>query len=233
MSVDAAAAGPEAAARAARYAALERRGRALGAVAVLLGHTRDDQAETVLLGLARGSGRPLAVRHAGAGAAATRRPLLGPRRGPRPRRRAAAQGLDPWEDPHNADPAYRRVRAAPRCCRRWSAALGPGVAAALARTADLLRDDADAARRRARRRRAGRPGADGAARTPSRSPALPRRGARAGCCGCAALAAGAPAGALSAGHVDALDALVDRLARAGAGATCPGGVQARRAGGRC
>ena len=62
---------------------------------------------------------------------------------PRPRPPAAAEGLEPWEDPHNADPAYTRVRARRGCCRRSRRELGPGVAAALARTADQLREDAD------------------------------------------------------------------------------------------
>ena len=124
-------------ARSARYAALE-------AVegTVLLGHTLDDQAETVLLGLARGSGaRALAGMAAVRGR--LRRPLLG-----LPRalvgRACAEAGLEPWDDPHNADPAYARVRVRSAALPALEAALGPGVATALARTAALLREDADA-----------------------------------------------------------------------------------------
>jgi tRNA(Ile)-lysidine synthase len=132
--------GPEAAARDARYAALQAECAARGATLVL-GHTRDDQAETVLLGLARGSGaRSLAgmpLRAPG-----RLRPLLGL---PRSTTLAccAELGLRPWSDPHNADPAYARVRVRDRALPVLEAELGPGVAAALARSADLLRADAD------------------------------------------------------------------------------------------
>ncbi|MDP9399194.1 MAG: tRNA lysidine(34) synthetase TilS, partial [Actinomycetota bacterium] len=100
--------GPEAAARSARYAALDEAAQRLGAAAVLLGHTRDDQAETVLLGLARGSGprslagmRPVSGRY--------RRPLLALDRAT-VRAACTAHGLIPWDDPYNGDPRYARVR---------------------------------------------------------------------------------------------------------------------------
>src|SRR6266704_4267198 len=71
--------GPEAAARAARYLALSEAADQMGAAAILLGHTLDDQAETVLLGLARGSGaRSLAGMAPVSGRCL--RPLLGLRR---------------------------------------------------------------------------------------------------------------------------------------------------------
>lgn len=133
--------GPEALARAARYAAFARAARDHGAVAVLLGHTRDDQAEQVLLGLARGSG----ARSLG-GMPPTRgmfvRPLLG-LPASTTRRACADLGLRPWSDPHNADARYLRVRAR-KLLGEMEAQLGPGVVAALARSADLLRSDADA-----------------------------------------------------------------------------------------
>lgn len=140
MRVDVAAVGgPEAAARTARYAALDAAADRHGAEAVLLGHTLDDQAETVLLGLARGSGaRSLAGMPAVRGR--LRRPLLDL---PRDVVRAAA-GRPAWEDPHNADPAYARARVRHALLPVLEKALGPGVPAALARTAGLLRDDADA-----------------------------------------------------------------------------------------
>ncbi|WP_326645970.1 tRNA lysidine(34) synthetase TilS [Streptosporangium sp. NBC_01755] len=134
--------GPEAAARAARYAALSQAAERLGAAAVLLGHTRDDQAETVLLGLARGSGpRSLAGMPARTGI--YRRPLLGLGRATT-LAACAALGLTPWDDPHNLDTRYTRVRVRERLLPALEDELGPGVAEALARTADLCRDDADA-----------------------------------------------------------------------------------------
>ncbi|RJL22577.1 tRNA lysidine(34) synthetase TilS [Bailinhaonella thermotolerans] len=134
--------GPEAAARDARYAALGEAARRHGAAAVLLGHTLDDQAETVVLGLARGSGpRSLAAMSAVAGV--YRRPLLEIGRATT-RAACAALGLTPWDDPHNDDPAFSRVRVRHRVLPVLERELGPGIAGALARTAALCRDDADA-----------------------------------------------------------------------------------------
>ena len=134
--------GPEAAARSARYDALRDAADEFGADVVLLAHTRDDQAETVLLGLARGSGaRSLAGMAPVAGL--LRRPLL---EVPRATTAAAciASGLRPWHDPHNDDPQYKRVRVRHEVLPVLEEALGPGVTEALARTAGLLRADADA-----------------------------------------------------------------------------------------
>lgn len=133
--------GPEAAARAARYTALGAVADDRGAAAVLLGHTRDDQAESVLLALARGSGtRSLAamadVRDR------WRRPLLGLSR-TTTLAACAALSLEPWHDPHNADPRFTRVRAR-ALLPVLERELGPGVVAGLARSAALARDDADA-----------------------------------------------------------------------------------------
>ncbi|WP_337590265.1 tRNA lysidine(34) synthetase TilS [Kribbella antibiotica] len=134
--------GPEGAARTARYDALRAAADEFGADVVLLAHTRDDQAETVLLGLGRGSGaRSLAGMAAVAGL--LRRPLL---EVPRSTTAAAcvAAGLRPWHDPHNDDPTYTRVRVRHEVLPVLEEALGPGVVEALARTAGLLRADADA-----------------------------------------------------------------------------------------
>lgn len=134
--------GPEAAARDARYATLDAVARRHSASTVLLGHTLDDQAETVLLGLARGSG---AVSLSGMAAVngVYRRPFLGLRRASTVQA-CRDQGLEPWSDPHNSDPAYTRVRVRDRVLPLLEAELDPGVVEALARTAELVRDDADA-----------------------------------------------------------------------------------------
>jgi len=114
---------------------------------VLLGHTMDDQAETVLLGLARGSGTrslagmPAAWSTTGANSVGLARPLLGLRRAVT-RQACADWGLAPWEDPMNDDDRFARVRAR-RLLPVIDEALGPGIVEALARTANLARVDAD------------------------------------------------------------------------------------------
>lgn len=140
--VVAATGGPEAAARAARYAALERAASEFGAAAVFLAHTLDDQAETVLLGLARGSGAA-SLQGMAAVRGRYRRPLLGIRRATTVQACADA-GLEPWTDPQNADPAFARVRVRVSVLPLLERELGPGVAEALARTAEQLREDSDA-----------------------------------------------------------------------------------------
>lgn len=134
-------AGPEADARTARYGAFDEVISERGVGAILLGHTMDDQAETVLLGLTRGAGatslsgmKPINGVY--------RRPLLGLRR----LTTVAAcsdQGLEPWHDPHNDDPHYTRVRIRQNVIPLLEAELGPGVTEALARTADQLQQDAE------------------------------------------------------------------------------------------
>nr|WP_239579275.1 tRNA lysidine(34) synthetase TilS [Microlunatus panaciterrae] len=140
VSVADSAVGPEAAARQARYQALDRLAGCRDAH-ILLGHTLDDQAETVLLGLVRGSGtRSLAGMAAVSGRYL--RPLLQLRRADTVRA-CAELGLHPWQDPHNRDTAFTRSRLRTRVLPVLERELGPGIAEALARTAQLARDDAD------------------------------------------------------------------------------------------
>ncbi|WP_344416304.1 tRNA lysidine(34) synthetase TilS [Pseudonocardia ailaonensis] len=133
--------GLEAAARRARYAALAA-ARPDPAAPVLLGHTLDDQAETVLLGLARGSG-PRSIAGMREWDAPWLRPLLGVRRA-ETRAACTAAGLTPWEDPHNADPRFTRVRLRAEALPLLEDILAGGVAPALARTAAQLREDGEA-----------------------------------------------------------------------------------------
>ncbi|MFT4123962.1 MAG: ATP-binding protein, partial [Microbacteriaceae bacterium] len=126
----------------ARRAALDAAASGTGAVAVLLGHTLDDQAETVLLGLARGSGAT-SIRGMEPVAGRYRRPLLGLGRSTTAAF-CADSGLEPWHDPHNEDERYARVRVRRSVLPVLEAELGPGIAEALARTAEQLREDAEA-----------------------------------------------------------------------------------------
>ena len=134
--------GPEAAARAARYGALEAAASEAGAALLVTAHTRDDQAEQVLLGITRGSGaRSLAGIRPRRGLIA--RPFLAVTR-LQTEAACRAQGLEPWRDPHNLDARYTRVRVRTRVLPALETELGPGIAAALARTAEQLREDAEA-----------------------------------------------------------------------------------------
>jgi tRNA(Ile)-lysidine synthase len=221
--------GPEAAARAARYGALDAAAEDYGAAAVLLGHTLDDQAETVLLGLARGSGgRSLAGMPARRGP--YRRPLLAVRRAATSAA-CAELGLEPWQDPHNADFRFARARVRHQALPALEAALGPGVAEALVRTAGQLRADADclddlAFAESGQLRQSG---SDPAGLDVTWLAALPAA-IRTRVLRDAAVMAGCPPGALAAGHIGAVDALVTAW-RGQRWADLPGGVRAgRRAG---
>jgi tRNA(Ile)-lysidine synthase len=218
--------GPEAAARTARYRALDDAADRLRAAAVLLGHTRDDQAETVLLALARGSGtRSLAGMAPVSASGRYLRPLLAVDRVTTVAACAAA-GLRPWLDPHNADPRYARVRVRAGVLPVLERELGPGVAAALARSAALSRADADALDAIAGQAAAAVTDADGELEVAALAQLLPA--VRTRVLRSAALAAGCPATDLSAAHVLAVEALV--VAWHGQrGVDLPGGVVARRA----
>ncbi len=128
--------GPEAAARSARYRALSA---ARDDRPVLLAHTLDDQAETVLLGLGRGSGaRSIAGMRSYDPPWC--RPLLGVRR-ETTHAACAELGLSAWHDPHNSDQRFTRSRLRHEVLPLLEEVLGGGVAEALARTATALRSD--------------------------------------------------------------------------------------------
>ncbi|MET8475527.1 tRNA lysidine(34) synthetase TilS [Streptomyces sp. NPDC006422] len=222
--------GPEAAARDARYAALDAAAERLGAAAVLLGHTRDDQAETVLLGLARGSGiRSLSGMAAVSGTRGRyRRPFLTLDR-QTARKACLVQHLPVWDDPHNTDPAYTRSRLRHEGLPALEKALGKGVVEALARTAQLSRDDADALDTWAREATESVRDAAGlleCAKLYALPPAVRRRILRK-----AAIEAGAPAGALFARHIEEVDRLITGWRGQGE-INLPGKVLAQRQGGR-
>ncbi|MFB6958953.1 tRNA lysidine(34) synthetase TilS [Streptomyces sp. NPDC056309] len=222
--------GPEAAARDARYAALDAAAERHGAHAVLLGHTRDDQAETVLLGLARGSGiRSLSGMAAVSGAGGRyRRPFLDIDR-QTARKGCMVQSLPVWDDPHNTDPAYTRSRLRHEGLPALEKALGKGVVEALARTAQLSRDDADALDAWAGQAEAtvrDDAGLLECAKLYALPPAVRRRILRR-----AAIDAGAPAGSLFARHIEEVDRLITGW-RGQKAINLPGRVVAQRQGGR-
>jgi tRNA(Ile)-lysidine synthase len=133
--------GMEAAARNARYGAIDDFARRYGAKFSMLGHTLDDQAETVLLGLARGSGpKSIAGMSALSADGKYLRPLLGLRR-----ETTVAfcvdSGIKYWQDPQNIDTKFSRVKVRLNVLPILEKELGPGIANALARTAEILQED--------------------------------------------------------------------------------------------
>ena len=126
--------GPEAQARDARYSALEKYRAELAADFILTGHNLDDQAETVLLGLTRGSGlKSIAGMKLVDGFIV--RPLLGIQKSDLAQA-CLDSGVEFWEDPHNQDDAFTRVRIR-NLMQKIESELGPGVSEALSRTAAL------------------------------------------------------------------------------------------------
>jgi tRNA(Ile)-lysidine synthase len=131
----------EARARDARYEALDRARARVGATVVLVGHTADDQAETVLLNLLRGGALP------GLGGMPPRRghlvrPLLGLRRTDTVEL-CTRLGLEPVDDPMNADPAFRRVWLRREVIPVLERGAGRDLVPVLARQADVLRAESD------------------------------------------------------------------------------------------
>jgi tRNA(Ile)-lysidine synthase len=217
--------GLEADARTARYAALDAIAHAYGATQIFLGHTRDDQAETVLLGLARGSGtRSLSGMAVVNGKYA--RPFLQLTREQTVLACKEAK-LNPWSDPHNENENFSRVRVRNKVLPVMESEIGPGIAAALSRSAAILRDDADALDEMAQAviSRVDLKDLDCAALAE-----LPRA-IRSRVLRAAIYAAGAPGGSLSADHLASVEAMVTSWRGQGE-ASLPGGVKVARISGR-
>ncbi len=227
--------GPEAAARQARYAALDHAADRYGAAVVLLGHTRDDQAETVLLALARGAG-PRGLAGMAARRGRYRRPFLA---SPRSLSTTICTELDlpVWQDPHNCDPRFARSRLR-SAMGELTELLGAGFVANLARTATLVAADTEVLDARAAELLAALPppvGSGGTAGTDdgldvallAAEPTAIRTRVLHGY----ARRLGVSGSALASRHVDALDALVTDWHGQGP-VYLPGGVTVRRVAGR-
>jgi tRNA(Ile)-lysidine synthase len=134
--------GLEADARNVRYEALNKKAQEEKASKVFLGHTSNDQAETVLLGLARGSGTRSLSGMAEVNGIYTR-PLLAISR-EITERACKESNLDFWNDPHNEDKNFSRVKIRHEVIPYLQENLDPGISGALIRTASLLREDGEA-----------------------------------------------------------------------------------------
>lgn len=217
--------GLEAGARSARYEALQRIAVEKSAVRVLLGHTRDDQAESVLLGLARGSGtRSLSGMAIENGIYL--RPLLSLTR-TQTEEACTEAGIEYWNDPHNENHEFSRVRVRREVLPVMEEQIGPGIAAALARSAALLRDDADALDAIASAEISRHNLTDLECSALEHLP----RAIRTRILRSAIYAAGAPSGSISADHIGAVEALVTSWHGQGL-VSLPGGVKVERISGR-
>jgi tRNA(Ile)-lysidine synthase len=217
--------GLEASARTARYKALNETAHSENAVAVLLGHTQDDQAETVLLGLARGSGtRSLSGMAAHNGIYI--RPLLGLTREVT-ESYCKELNLSFWKDPHNQDPQFARVRVRTQAIPVLEKTIGPGISEALARSSQILRDDADALDHWAEREALKLDLSDlECAHLEAMPKAIRSRVLR-----IAIYAQGAPSGSVTAEHMSVIEALITAWNGQGA-SNLPGGVKVERISGR-
>lgn len=216
--------GIESSARRARYKALEDFAVDHSLDVILLGHTKNDQAETVLLGLARGSGtRSLAGMASDKGVFV--RPLLAIDR-ITTEQACIDMKIDFWKDPHNEDKTFTRVRVR-NLLPVLEREIGPGIVDALSRSADLLRDDADALDRYSEEFFAKIDPSDIDVTLIATLP----RAVRTRVLRMAIYAAGAPAGSLSADHIAPIEALVSEWHGQGP-ASLPGGVKVERKSGR-
>ncbi|CAB4329288.1 MAG: tRNA lysidine(34) synthetase TilS [Actinobacteria bacterium] len=217
--------GIEAGARSARYEAITKLAEKEKVTKVFLGHTRDDQAETVLLGLARGSGtRSMSGMAIDNGLFV--RPLLSITR-QQTEKACAEVHLKMWNDPHNLNTEFSRVKVRLHVLPVMEENLGPGISAALARSAALLRDDADALDDIAQKEVAQLNLSDLDCEKLS---ALPRA-IRTRILRTALYYSGAPSGSISADHVASVEALVTSWRGQGA-LSLPGGVKVERISGR-
>jgi tRNA(Ile)-lysidine synthase len=217
--------GMESSARRARYQAFDQAIDAYKPEYFLLGHTKNDQAETVLMGLARGSGtRSLS------GIATENgkfiRPMLEITRD-RTVTACEENQISPWEDPHNSDSQYLRVRARTSVLPLMEEQLGPGIVDGLARSARILREDADALDLIADELFATLQFRDIEV---SALEALPKA-IRMRILRSAIYEAGAPSGALGADHLTPVEALVSDWHGQGV-ISLPGGVKVERISGR-
>jgi len=215
--------GLEASARRARYAAFELIAEKHKTQNFFLGHTENDLAESVLLGLARGSGtRSLS------GIAEVNgifiRPFLAITRATT-EEVCNEHLVQPWQDPHNSDTQFARVRVRKDILPIMERDLGPGISDSLARSSRILREDADALDELAAKFMKDHDplDIDQLGQLPK---ALRVRVLRA-----LVYAAGSPPGTLTYDHIVPIEALI--TAWHGQGATSlPGGVKVERISGR-
>ena len=217
--------GVEASARRARYQIFNQALNTYSASVFFLGHTLDDQAESVLLGLARGSGTKSL-----SGMPEVTGPFIRPLLNIESATTDAAcleYEIEFWNDPHNLNEDFRRVRVRKHIIPAMEENLGPGITEALARSARLLREDATALE-------------DWAARIYSELDpksldvevlAGVPKAVRSRVIRLAIYAAGAPSGSISADHIVPIEALITNWHGQGS-ADLPGGVKVARISGR-
>ena len=217
--------GLEASARRARYKVFQQAIETYGPNTFLLGHTKNDQAEGVLLGLARGSGtKSLSGMQEVSGIFV--RPLLGIDRATT-EIACHESNIEYWVDPHNSNQDFTRVRVRENILPLLENDIGPGIVDALARSAKILREDATALDEWAENVfRQVEPMDIDISILATLPVAVRSRVLR-----MAIYAAGAPAGSISAAHLEPIEAFVSDW-RGQGHTSLPGGVKVCRISGR-